>query len=123
MNSKDGCVRIDGKICLIKNIILYEGNIFFVYQVFGRFENVFERLLELKLLGIVKVLNLGNIYYFFKLNDVELKCVLLLLKNKFIVILFIDVDWQNKVNFKWEGKQLVKLLFIFKNYYNCLYII
>lgn len=123
MNSKDGCVRIDGKICLIKNIILYEGNIFFVYQVFGRFENVFERLLELKLLGIVKVLNLGNIYNFFKLNDVELKCVLLLLKNKFIVILFIDVDWQNKVNFKWEGKQLVKLLFIFKNYYNCLYII
>lgn len=123
MNLKDGCVRIDGKICLIKNIILYEGNIFFVYQVFGRFENVFECLLELKLLGIVKVLNLGNIYNFFKLNDVELKCVLLLLKNKFIVILFIDVDWQNKVNFKWEGKQLVKLLFIFKNYYNCLYII
>lgn len=93
MNLKDGCVWIDGKICLIKNIILYEGNIFFVYLVFGRFENVFECLLELKLLGIVKVLNLGNIYYFFKLNDVELKCVLLLLKNKFIVILFIDVDW------------------------------
>lgn len=93
MNSKDGCVRIDGKICLIKNIILHEGNIFLVYQVFGRSENAFERPLESKLLGIVKVSNLGNTYNFSKLNDVESKCVLLPLKNKFIAISFTDADW------------------------------
>lgn len=93
MNSKDGCVRIDGKICLIKNIILHEGNIFLVYQVFGRSENAFERPLESKLLGIVKVSNLGNTYHFSKLNDVESKCVLLPLKNKFIAISFTDADW------------------------------
>lgn len=93
MNSKDGCVRIDGKICLIKNIILHEGNIFLVYQVFGGSENASERPLESKLLGIVKVSNLGNTYHFSKLNDVESKCVLLPLKNKFIAISFTDADW------------------------------
>lgn len=93
MNSKDGCVRIDGKICLITNIILHEGNIFQVYQVFGRSENAFERPLESKLLGIVKVSNLGNTYHFSKLNDVESKCVLLPLTNKFIAISFTDAHW------------------------------
>lgn len=93
MNFKDSCVRIDGKICLIKNILLHEGNIFLVHQVFGRSENSFECPLESKLLGILKVSNLGNTYHFFKLNDVESKCVLLPLKNKFIAISFTDADW------------------------------
>lgn len=93
MNSKDGCVRIDGKICLITNIVLHEGNIFQVYQVFGRSENAFERPLESKLLGIVKISNLGKTYHFSKLNDVESKCVLLPLTNKFIAISFTDADW------------------------------
>lgn len=92
-NFKDSCVRINGKICVIKNIILHEGNIFFVHQVFGSSENAFACPLESKLLGIVKVSKLGNTYHVSKLNDVESKCLLLPFQNKYIAVSFTDTEW------------------------------
>lgn len=58
-----------------------------------KIENFFIFFFDFSLLGIVLVLELENEFRLVKLLLVEIKCVLFLFKNKYLVILFIDLVW------------------------------
>lgn len=93
VNHKDSCVRIDGKICRLQNIVSLENDIFLVYKVFQGEENFFTTPLESRLLGIVKVSNLDNILHVVKISELQSKCVILPFKTKHIAIPFTDAEW------------------------------
>lgn len=64
-----------------------------MYKLFKKIENFFIFFFDFSLLGIVLVLELENEFRLVKLLLVEIKCVLFLFKNKYLVILFIDLVW------------------------------
>jgi hypothetical protein len=69
---KDSCVRINGKVSLVKNIVLSnDDKMFVVYQSFQQMENFFTVPLESNLLGIVIVSNLDNNIQVAKLCDID----------------------------------------------------
>ena len=93
LNFKDSCVRIAGKVCIIKNIVLQETEIFLVYQAFGSYEDSFHTPLSSRSLGIGKASDLDNTLHFAKLTAVEAKCVAMPFRNKYFVIPFTDAVW------------------------------
>lgn len=93
VNHKDSCVRIDGKVCKIKNIVSDENDVFLVYQIFHGADNVFTTPLESRLLGILKVSNLGNTLHTAKLSKIQSKCVIMPFRTKHIAIPFTDAEW------------------------------
>ena len=70
LNANDNCVRIEGKVCLVRNIICDDGDIS-VYQKFCTKDNFFTTPLECSLLGIVVVSNIENDLKVAKLSDIE----------------------------------------------------
>lgn len=70
-------MRIDGKVCKIKNIVSDENYVFLVYQIFHGADNAFTTPLESRLLGILKVSNLGNSLHTAKLSEIKSKCVIM----------------------------------------------
>lgn len=64
-----------------------------MYKLFKKIENFFIFFFDFSLLGKVLVLELENEFRLVKLLLVEIKCVLFLFKNKYLVILFIDLVW------------------------------
>lgn len=64
-----------------------------MYKLLKKIENFFIFFFDFSLLRIVLVLELENEFRLVKLLLVEIKCVLFLFKNKYLVILFIDLVW------------------------------
>ena len=60
LSKKGNCERIGGAICLVKNIILDDDEVYIVYKTFQNFGNFFTSPLQSSLLGIVVVADLQN---------------------------------------------------------------
>lgn len=86
-------MRIGGPICLVKNIILDDDEVYIVYKTFQNFRNFFTSPLQSSLLGIVVVADLQNDVMSAKLSAIEAKCVLLPYKDKQIALPFTDSVW------------------------------
>lgn len=95
LNVKDSCVRLNGGISIVKNIVQDDNDqeVFIVYKSFKKRENLFTSPLDSSLLGIVLVSELENEFRSAKLSLVEANSVLLPFKNKFFAIPFTDSVW------------------------------
>lgn len=93
LNGKDNCVRISGRICLIKNIMLEDSGIYLVFQSFKKSENFFTSPLSSNLLGISVVFDLEHTLKTAKLSSVEAKSVLLPMGNKYVAFPYTDAAW------------------------------
>lgn len=95
LNVKDSCVRLNGSISIVKNIVQDDNDqeLYIVYKSFKKIENFFTSPLDSSLLGIVLVSELENEFRSAKLSSVETKCVLLPFKNKYLAIPFTDSVW------------------------------
>lgn len=95
LNVKDSCVRLNGSISIVKNIVQDDNDqeLYIVYKSFIKIENFFTSPLDSSLLGIVLVSELENEFRSAKLSSVETKCVLLPFKNKYLAIPFTDSVW------------------------------
>lgn len=92
---KDSCVRVHGKVSLIKNIIMSgDAKILIVYQSFQATDSFFFTIpLESKLLGILKVSNLDENLHIARLSDIDAKYVILQVRNANVVVPFSDATW------------------------------
>ena len=93
LNCKDSCVRVRGKIGLIRNIVSHESDNYIVYVEFERTRDFFETPLSSSLLGIHRVSDLGVQLHIAKLSEIQSKCVLLPYKRDFIAIPYTDSVW------------------------------
>lgn len=93
LNAKDSCFRVNGKIVVVKNLILKDADIFIVYQAFRNTEDFFGTPVSSNLLGIQTVYDLEMQVSFSKLTQIQSKCVLLPYKRKFLAIPFTSNIW------------------------------
>ena len=93
LNIKDNCVKIDGRIGLIENIIYHDGEVFFCVRYFRQTADFFTVPIMSHFLGIFKVWGLERNVTITKITDVEAKCVLLPRRDKYVAIPFTDAIW------------------------------
>lgn len=95
LNAIDSCFRVNGKIVVVKNLILKDADVYthIVYQAFRNTEDFFGTPVSSNLLGIQTVHDLKMQVKFSKLNQIQSKCVLLPYKRKFLSIPFTSNIW------------------------------
>ena len=93
LNHKDSCVRVEGKISVVKNIILRDAETFVVYQSFKNSDDFFDTPVPSGVLGIQIVHELDSSEFVCKLSDIQAKCTLLPHKRKYLALPFTSTIW------------------------------
>lgn len=93
LDEKDSCVQIQGKICVVQNILQTADGIHLIYHKYRSESNFFETPLPSQSLGIKKLSRLGNTFRYATLEHVEAKCVLLPYRDHFVAFPLCDSVW------------------------------
>lgn len=93
LDEKDSCVQIQGKICVVQNILQTADEIHLIYHKYRSESNFFETPLPSQSVGIKKLSRLGNTFRYATLEHVEAKCVLLPYRDHFVAFPLCDSVW------------------------------
>lgn len=92
-DESDRCVRVNGEIGVVRNILFHEGQIFLVYEQYETAAPFYSYPLRSDVLGILKVSGLTGHLKVANASDVDVKCVVLPFKRSYIVIPLMQHVW------------------------------